>query len=58
MLGMALLSIVIAIPFRRCPRSLTWLHNGIQATVGLATIVLGSYVILDIGTKISTLPAG
>ncbi len=55
MLGMAVLSIIIAIPFRRSPRGLTWLHNGIQATVGIATTVLGSYVVLDIGAKISAL---
>jgi len=51
MLGMAVLSVVIAIPLQRSPQGLTWLHNGIQAAVGIFTIALGSYVVLGIGSK-------
>lgn len=46
MVGMAALSAVIAVPLRYSARSLTWLHNGLRATVGLATIVLGVATIL------------
>ncbi len=55
MLGMAALSVIIAIPLRRSAQGLTWLHNSLQATVGMATIALGSYVILDIGAQITVL---
>lgn len=49
MLGMALLSIVIAIPLRYSARGLTWLHNGLQAVIGLATIGIGTMLIYRIG---------
>jgi len=39
--GMALLSLVISVPLRSAQR-FTWLHNGLQAAVGLATIAIGS----------------
>jgi len=48
-IGMAMLSMVIAIPLRRSPTGLTWLHNAIQSMVGLATVVLGLAVIYEIG---------
>lgn len=48
-IGMAMLSMVIAIPLRRSPIGLTWLHNVIQSTVGLATVVLGLALIYEIG---------
>ena len=51
MLGMAVLSVAIAIPLQKYPKGLTWLHNGIQAVVGAFTIALGSYVVLEIGSK-------
>ena len=41
MLGMALLSAVIAIPLRHSARGLTWLHNGLQLVIGVATIMIG-----------------
>ena len=45
MVGMALLSVVIAWPMqysgRRSARGLTWFHNGLQAVIGSATVVLG-----------------
>ncbi len=55
MLGMAALSVIIAIPLRRSAQGLTWLHNSLQATVGMATIALGSYVVLDVGTQLTVL---
>jgi len=48
MIGMALLSVVIAIPLRASARGVTWLHNGLQAVVGVATIAVGSVLIYQI----------
>jgi len=45
--GMALLSIAITIPVCRSAGRLPWLHNGLQLSVGAATIFLGSYIIVD-----------
>ena len=44
-LGMGLLSIVIAIPLCYSAHSLTRVHQGLQAMVGVGTILLGGYVI-------------
>ncbi len=44
-LGMGLLSMVIAIPLWYSARSLTWVHQSIQSVVGIGTIALGGYVI-------------
>lgn len=49
MIGMALLSLVIAIPLRASARGVTWLHNGLQAVVGVATIAIGAVLIYEIG---------
>ncbi|MGB5211339.1 MAG: urease accessory protein [Gammaproteobacteria bacterium] len=49
MIGMALLSVVIAIPLRASARGVTWLHNGLQAVVGVATIAVGSVLIYQLG---------
>lgn len=48
MAGMAALSLVIAVPLRYSARSLTWLHNGLQAGIGVATLALGSSLIVQI----------
>ena len=40
--GMALLSFAIAIPLRRSAEGLSWVYNGLQISVGLATILVGS----------------
>ena len=40
-LGMATLSIVIAIPLRYSSRSLSWLHHGLQGSIGAVTIAIG-----------------
>jgi len=47
--GMALLSVVIAIPLRYSATGLTWLHNGLQAAIGSATIVIGCRLAYEIG---------
>ncbi|PLX44163.1 MAG: urease accessory protein [Hyphomicrobiales bacterium] len=39
-IGMAVLSMIIAVPLYRT-RSLTWLHNGLQALIGVITIGIG-----------------
>ena len=51
-LGMAALSIVIAIPLRYSSRSLAWLHNGLQGSIGAVTIILGMIVIYTTGSSI------
>jgi len=48
-IGMAALSFIIAIPLRHSAKGLTWLNNGLQAVIGIATIALGSTLIYDIG---------
>ncbi len=50
-IGMAVLSVVIAVPLRHSAKGLTWLNNGLQTVIGLATIVLGSTLIFDIGSN-------
>ncbi len=47
--GMAVLSAVIAIPLHYSANGLTWLHNGLQGVVGCATLSLGVMVIYQIG---------
>lgn len=48
-LGMALLSAAIAVPLRVSARSLTWMHNGMNAAVGAFTCGLGLVMIYRIG---------
>ena len=47
--GMAALSIVIAIPLRQSARGLTWLNNGLHLVIGLATVALGALLIMETG---------
>ena len=49
MTGMALLSFVIAIPLRFSAGGLTWLHNSLQGVIGVATIVIGAFLVLQSG---------
>ena len=56
LLGMALLSAAIAVPLRAAAGGLTWLHNGLQAAVGVATLVVG--ILLVIETSSVLLAAG
>ena len=46
MVGMALLSVLIALPLRRSARGLTWFHNGLQAVIGSATVVIGVGIVV------------
>jgi hypothetical protein len=47
--GMASLSVIIAVPLRYSAASLTWMHNGLQAVIGIITVVIGSVIVYDIG---------
>ena len=44
MIGMAALSVVIAVPLQRLARKLSWAHNVMGAVIGLVTIGLGGWV--------------
>lgn len=44
--GMALLSIIIAVPLRAA-RHMTLVYNGLQTTIGVATIVLGTVILIQ-----------
>jgi hypothetical protein len=48
-IGMALLSAVIAIPLRLSGRYLTAMHRSFAACIGLATLSLGAWMIVRIG---------
>ncbi len=48
-LGMAALSVVIAIPLKYAAKGLTWINNSLQGIIGIATIALGLTLIYDIG---------
>jgi len=43
--GMAVLSVVIAIPMRLSSQRLNRTHNGLSAMVGLGTVLIGCYVV-------------
>ena len=49
-LGMGLFSFVMAIPLWYSPRSLTFLHQGIQTCVGILTALLGLFVVYQHGS--------
>ncbi|MDF1642653.1 MAG: hypothetical protein P1U80_00540 [Pseudomonadales bacterium] len=49
MLGMAMLSAVIAIPLKASSAKLTWAHNTLQIAIGSATIGLGGWIMMEIG---------
>ena len=51
-LGMAALSIVIAIPLRYSSRSLAWLHNGLEGSIGAVTIAIGLILIYTTGSSL------
>jgi len=48
MIGMALLSVAIAIPLRASARGMTWLHNALQVVVGVATVTIGTALVTEI----------
>jgi hypothetical protein len=43
-LGMALLSVAIAVPFRHSAGSLAWAHRGLSGTIGAFSIALGARI--------------
>jgi hypothetical protein len=43
------LSAAIAVPLRLSSRHLTRAHDGLSAAVGLATLVLGCYIVYRVG---------
>ena len=47
MLGMGVLTAVIAWPLGRWGRTLTWLHNGAKAGVGALTIAVGAGILIS-----------
>ena len=47
--GMAVLSTIMAMLLRYSTNGMTRLHNGLQAVVGVATLVIGSVMVYDIG---------
>ncbi|MDQ7057552.1 MAG: urease accessory protein [Ghiorsea sp.] len=47
--GMALMAMVIMIPLRHSAKRLTHVYARIQATIGVATLTLGAYVMYEIG---------
>jgi len=47
--GMEVMSVIIAIPFRYSANGMTRLHYGLHAITGLATLVLGMLLIYEIG---------
>lgn len=47
-IGMAALSLVIAVPISWSAKSLTWASRGLQSGVGLASLALGAYVVFGV----------
>jgi hypothetical protein len=47
---MAALSVLIAVPLRYSARGLTWLHNGLQGLIGVATVALGGVILYQTRT--------
>ena len=61
MLGMAILSVIIAIPLRYSAHGMTWLHNGLQIVIGFVTVGVGAMLVYQIGWQehlIFCLPPG
>lgn len=49
MLGMAILSVVIAVPLHRMAKGLSWAHSALNAVVGMVTVGIGAWVIYSVG---------
>ena len=47
--GMAIMAMIIMIPLRHSAKRLTHVYARIQATIGVATLTLGAYVMFEIG---------
>lgn len=44
-LGMTLLSVVVSVPLRWSSKSMGFLHGGLQATIGVVTVLLGIAIV-------------
>ncbi len=49
MLGMAVFSLIIALPLRASARGLTWIHNGVQLALGITSLVIGLLLACEVG---------
>lgn len=47
--GMAVLSMIIAIPLRYSANGMTWLHNGLQGVIGVITLLAGAAIVYRTG---------
>ena len=47
MIGMGMLSAVIAVPLAVSASSLTWANRGLQGAVGLATVAIGMMTVVE-----------
>ncbi len=45
--GMGLLSMIISIPIRASSKRLTWLHNGLQFSIGILTFGIGASIVVQ-----------
>ena len=52
MLGMTMLTTVIAWPLNRLDRTLTWLHNGAKVCIGAFSVILGVVIVIEAGLPI------
>jgi len=52
MLGMTVLTTVIAWPLNRLDRTLTWLHNGAKGCIGAFSVILGVVIVIEAGLPI------
>ncbi len=52
MLGMTILTTVIAWPLNRLDKTLTWLHNGAKGCIGAFSVVLGVAIVFEFGLPI------
>lgn len=48
MLGMGILSFIIAIPLRASSSGLTWMHNSLQTVIGILTCSLGISIVYSL----------
>ena len=48
-IGMAALSVVIAVPFHYSSKYINWLHHSLQIVIGTATIIIGSLLVYESG---------
>lgn len=48
MLGMAIISTLIAIPLRASAKGLTWMHNSLQAGIGALSCMLGLSIVYQL----------